>query len=87
MLAFPGQNPRQARLDLEWIERAERSSPQLQSLRAQAEAARQEVDRAEAEARRAEEQAEADAKAAAKESAMAKLAALGLSGDEISALI
>ena len=41
---------------------------------------------AESEARRAEEEAAAEAKAAAKASAEAKLAALGLSADEIAAL-
>ena len=39
-----------------------------------------------AEAYRAEREAEADAKAAAKASARAKLAALGLTADEIAAL-
>ncbi len=41
---------------------------------------------AETEARRAEEEAAATAKAAAKASAEAKLAALGLTSDEIAAL-
>jgi hypothetical protein len=41
---------------------------------------------AESEARRAEEEAAAEAKAAAKASAEAKLAALGLTADEIAAL-
>ena len=41
---------------------------------------------AESEARRAEEEAAAQAKASAKASAEAKLAALGLSADEIAAL-
>lgn len=41
---------------------------------------------AESEARRAEEQVASEAKAAAKASAEAKLAALGLSADEIAAL-
>ena len=40
-------NPQPDRLE-DWIDRAERSSPQLQSLRAQAEAAKQEIDRAKA---------------------------------------
>lgn len=42
--------------------------------------------RAEAEARRIEEEAQAEAKAAAKASAQAKLAALGLTAEEIAAL-
>jgi DNA-binding NarL/FixJ family response regulator len=46
------------------------------------EIAQREVDQAEAEAR----QAEADAKVAARESALAKLAALGLTADEVAAL-
>lgn len=40
-------NPQPDRLE-DWIDRAERSSPQLQSLRAQAEAAKQDIDRAKA---------------------------------------
>jgi DNA-binding NarL/FixJ family response regulator len=46
------------------------------------EIAEREVMQAEAEAR----QAEADAKASARESALAKLAALGLTADEVAAL-
>jgi len=46
------------------------------------ELAQRELDIAEAEAR----QAEADAKVAARESALAKLAALGLTADEVAAL-
>jgi hypothetical protein len=44
------------------------------------------LDRAAAEERHEKEQAEAEAKAAAKASAEAKLAALGLTAEEISAL-
>lgn len=50
------------------------------------EIANMEAMRAEAEARRAEEEATAAAKAAAKASAEAKLAALGLTAEEIAAL-
>jgi DNA-binding NarL/FixJ family response regulator len=46
------------------------------------EIAQRALDQAEAEAR----QAEADAKVAARESALAKLAALGLTADEVAAL-
>jgi DNA-binding NarL/FixJ family response regulator len=46
------------------------------------ELAQRELDQAEAEAR----QAEAEAKVAARESALAKLAALGLTADEVAAL-
>jgi DNA-binding NarL/FixJ family response regulator len=46
------------------------------------EIAQREIDIAEAEAR----QAEADAKVTARESALAKLAALGLTADEVAAL-
>jgi DNA-binding NarL/FixJ family response regulator len=46
------------------------------------EIAQRELDQAETEAR----QAEADAKVAARESALAKLAALGLTADEVAAL-
>lgn len=51
-----------------------------------AEIAQLEIDRANAEADRATREAEATAKAAAKASALAKLAALGLTADEIAAL-
>ena len=50
------------------------------------EIAQLETDRANAEAERAEREAEAKAKAIARASALAKLAALGLSADEIAAL-
>lgn len=50
------------------------------------EIAQMEVDRANAEAERAVREAEATAKAAAKASALAKLAALGLTEDEAAAL-
>lgn len=50
------------------------------------EIAQLETDRANAEADRAEREAEAEAKATARASALAKLAALGLSADEIAAL-
>jgi len=50
------------------------------------EIAQMEVDRANAEADRATREAEAEAKAEAKASALAKLAALGLTADEIAAL-
>ena len=50
------------------------------------EIANMEAMRADAEARRAEEEAAAAAKAAAKASAEAKLAALGLTPEEIAAL-
>ena len=50
------------------------------------EVAQREVDAAASAARKAEEDAEAAAKAAAKASAETKLAALGLSADEIAAL-
>ena len=51
-----------------------------------AEVAQMEADRVEAEARKAEEDAVRQAEAYAKASAQAKLAALGLTADEISAL-
>jgi hypothetical protein len=51
-----------------------------------AEVAELAVQAAEAEARKAEEDAAAEAAAAAKASAQAKLAALGLTADEIAAL-
>ena len=51
-----------------------------------AEIAQMEADAAAAEARRAEEEAAAQAAAEAKASAQAKLAALGLTADEIAAL-
>jgi hypothetical protein len=51
-----------------------------------AEIAQREADAAASAARRAEEEAEAEAKAAAKASARAKLAALGLTEEEIAAL-
>jgi hypothetical protein len=44
------------------------------------------VDRAQAQAEKAARQAEQDAKAAAKESALTKLAALGLTEEELAAL-
>ena len=50
------------------------------------EIAQREVDAAEAEARKAEEEAAKAAEEAAKASAQAKLAALGLTADEIAAL-
>jgi hypothetical protein len=50
------------------------------------EIAQMEVDRANAEVERATREAEAEAKAEAKASALAKLAALGLTADEIAAL-
>lgn len=50
------------------------------------EIAQREADAATAEARKAEEDAEKAAVAAAKESATSKLAALGLTADEIAAL-
>ena len=50
------------------------------------EIAQMEVDRASAEADRAVREAEATAKAAAKASALAKLAALGLTEDELATL-
>jgi hypothetical protein len=51
------------------------------------EVAQLEADRAKAEAERAEQEAAEAAKAEAKASAQAKLAALGLTEDEINALI
>jgi hypothetical protein len=51
-----------------------------------AEIAQMEIDQANAEADRAAREAEAEAKAAAKAAAQAKLAALGLTADEIAAL-
>jgi hypothetical protein len=51
-----------------------------------AEIAQMEADRVAAEARRAEEEAAKAAEEAAKASAQAKLAALGLTADEIAAL-
>ena len=51
-----------------------------------AEIAQMEIDRASAEADRAVREAEAEAKAAAKAAAQAKLAALGLTAEEIAAL-
>ena len=50
------------------------------------EIAQMEVDRANAEAERLAREAEAEAKAAAKAAAQAKLAALGLTAEEIAAL-
>lgn len=50
------------------------------------EIAQLETDRANAEADRVAREAEAEAKATARASALAKLAALGLSADEIAAL-
>ena len=50
------------------------------------EIAQMETDRANAEADRAAREAEAEAKAAAKAAAQAKLAALGLTAEEIAAL-
>lgn len=50
------------------------------------EIAQMEVDQANAEAERAAREAEAEAKAAAKAAAQAKLAALGLTAEEIAAL-
>jgi len=51
-----------------------------------AEIAQMEVDAANAETERAAREAEAEAKAAAKAAAQAKLAALGLTAEEIAAL-
>lgn len=51
-----------------------------------AEIAQLEIDRANAEADRATREAEAEAKAQAKAAAQAKLAALGLTAEEIAAL-
>jgi hypothetical protein len=51
-----------------------------------AEIAQREIDQANAEADRATREAEAEAKAAAKAAAQAKLAALGLTAEEIAAL-
>lgn len=51
-----------------------------------AEIAQMEVDRANAEADRTAREAEAEAKAVAKAAAQAKLAALGLTAEEIAAL-
>ena len=51
-----------------------------------AEIAQLEIDRANAEAEHAAREAEAEAKAAAKAAAQAKLAALGLTAEEIAAL-
>jgi hypothetical protein len=51
------------------------------------EIAQMEIDRANAQAERAEREAEAEAKATAKASAYAKLKALGLTEDEVTALI
>jgi hypothetical protein len=51
-----------------------------------AEIAQMETDRANAEADRAAREAEAEAKAAAKAAGQAKLAALGLTAEEIAAL-
>jgi hypothetical protein len=51
------------------------------------EIAQLETDRANAEAERATREAEAEAKANAKASALAKLKALGLTEDEVTALI
>lgn len=51
------------------------------------EIAQLEVDRANAEADRAAREAEAEAKAAARASAIAKLAALGLTAEEVSSLL
>jgi len=51
-----------------------------------AEIAQMETDRANAETERAAREAEAEAKAAAKAAAQAKLAALGLTAEEIAAL-
>jgi len=50
------------------------------------EIAQLEIDRANAEAERAAREAEAEAKAAAKAAGQAKLAALGLTAEEIAAL-
>ena len=52
-----------------------------------AEIAQMEIDRASAEADRAAREAEAEAKAAARASAIAKLAALGLTAEEVSSLL
>jgi hypothetical protein len=51
------------------------------------EIAQMEIDRANAQAERAEREAEAEAKATARASAHAKLKALGLTEDEVTALI
>jgi len=51
-----------------------------------AEIAQMEIDRAATEAERTAREAEAEAKAAAKASALAKLAALGLTEDELATL-
>ena len=51
------------------------------------EIAQMEIDRASAEADRAAREAEAEAKAAARASAIAKLAALGLTAEEVSSLL
>jgi hypothetical protein len=51
------------------------------------EIAQMEIDRANAEAERAAREAEAEAKAAARASATAKLAALGLTAEEVSSLL
>jgi len=51
------------------------------------EIAQMEVDQANAEADRAAREAEAEAKAAARASATAKLAALGLTAEEVSSLL
>ena len=52
-----------------------------------AEIAQMEIDRASAEADRAARETEAEAKAAARASAIAKLAALGLTAEEVSSLL
>ena len=51
------------------------------------EIAQLEIDRASAEADRATREAEAEAKATARASALAKLAALGLTSEEVSSLL
>ena len=51
------------------------------------EIAQMETDRANAESERAEREAEAEAKATARASATAKLAALGLTAEEVSSLL
>jgi hypothetical protein len=51
------------------------------------EMAQMEIDRANAEADRATREAEAEAKATARASAIAKLAALGLTAEEVSSLL
>jgi len=51
------------------------------------EIAQMEIDRANAESERAEREAEAEAKATARASATAKLAALGLTAEEVSSLL